>query len=157
MPDVENPKRPQPMTWIRSAFVVIGLALVTLGVLTFSAQHYHWVNFWENAGQPFATVIAGMAALAAGALALYNGERQRTEEAKRWEQDRATEQGARQREAEQWKEERDQVKAEADRRHHVESIRELRTRFTTVTTQLADDSPTDPTCWRLRHGGGDYQ
>jgi hypothetical protein len=50
------------------------LALAVLAVL---AQAFEWVGFWRGAGQPFATVVAGLAALTAGALALHNGEQQR--------------------------------------------------------------------------------
>ena len=32
------------------------------------------MGFWRGAGQPFATIVAGLAALTAGALALHNGE-----------------------------------------------------------------------------------
>jgi hypothetical protein len=50
------------------------LALAVLAVL---AQAFEWVGFWRGAGQPFATAVAGLAALTAKALALHNGEQQR--------------------------------------------------------------------------------
>ena len=46
-------------------------------MLAVLAQAFGWVGFWRGAGQPFATVVAGLAALTAGALALHNGEQQR--------------------------------------------------------------------------------
>ena len=43
-------------------------------MLAVFAQAFEWVGFWRGAGQPFATIVAGLAALTAGALALHNGE-----------------------------------------------------------------------------------
>lgn len=102
-----------------------------MAVLAYLAYRYHWQGFWKGAGQPFATVFGGMAALAAGSLAFYNGERQRASEAEKWEIDRATEESK-----------REDAKAEADRQHRRELARDLRARFTTATSQLADPQAT---------------
>ncbi|WAM19195.1 pentapeptide repeat-containing protein [Rhodococcus sp. JS3073] len=110
--------------WVKIAFVVIVIAIITMGILALLAWVHGWDGFWKGAGQPFATVIAGMAALAAGALAFYNGERQRSAETIRNKEDLRTRQ------------------EESDRQHSRETDRDLRSRFTTATGQLAHDSPT---------------
>ncbi|TSD40199.1 pentapeptide repeat-containing protein [Rhodococcus sp. KBS0724] len=110
--------------WVWIAFAVIVTALITMGILALLAWTYEWEGFWKGAGQPFATVVAGMAALAAGALAFYNGERQRDAEAVRNKKDLQTRQD------------------ESDRQHSRETDRDLRSRFTTATGQLAHSSPT---------------
>jgi len=106
-------RRSRAAWWVYTAFGVIAAAVLAMGTLAICAVAFEWQGFWPEAGQPFATVIGGMAALAAGALALYNGERQRATEAVQWSagQRRAT-------------------------------AADLRIRFTTTITQLADNHPT---------------
>ena len=56
--------------WVIAAFCAVGVGVLALAVLAVLAQAFEWVGFWRGAGQPFATVVAGLAALTAGALAL---------------------------------------------------------------------------------------
>lgn len=130
------------MVWVALAFTVIGIALAAMGVLAYCAQRYHWEGFWRSAGQPFATVVAGMAALAAGALALYNGERQRANDIDKWASDRQADEIKQAQLKTQWASEQRAARDNADRQHQREVVRELRSRFTTATTQLADPHAT---------------
>ncbi|WP_229481246.1 pentapeptide repeat-containing protein [Mycolicibacterium mageritense] len=136
------PRGSKAMAWVTLAFAVIGVALVTMGMLAYCAQRYHWEGFWRSAGQPFATVIAGMAALAAGALALYNGERQRASDIEKWASDRAADRDKQAQLERQWEAEQRAARHNADRQHRREVVRELRSRFTTATSQLADPQAT---------------
>jgi len=54
-----------------------GVGVLALALLGVFGQAFEWVGFWRGAGQPFATAVAGLAALTAKALALHNGEQQR--------------------------------------------------------------------------------
>lgn len=111
-------------TWLWFAVGAVVAAIAVLSGLAVCAQVFHWQDFWKSAGQPYATVLTGLAALSAAALALHNGERQRAAEHLRWAADQQHQ------------------TAEADRLHDREVTRELRTRFTTATEQLADNSAT---------------
>ncbi|MBV9090223.1 MAG: pentapeptide repeat-containing protein [Mycobacteriaceae bacterium] len=128
MDDARGTSQPRPphrrSTWLWIAGVAIVVTIATLGGLGVAAAVNHWGGYWKSAAQPYATVLTGLAALSAAALALYNGERQRAEERERWSADQHD------------------SRAEADRSHNREVTRELRSRFTTATEQLADDSPT---------------
>lgn len=110
-------RKSRAVWWAYTAFGVIGLTVAAMGALAICAAEFAWQGFWRGAGQPFATVIAGMAALAAGGLAFYNGERQRVTEAEQ-----------REIESQQWREEQ-----------RRETAKDLRTRFIAAAAQLADD------------------
>jgi uncharacterized protein YjbI with pentapeptide repeats len=108
--------------WIAGGAILLAIAI--LAGLSIAAAVFHWQGYWKSAAQPYATVLTGLAVLAAAALALYNGERQRSDERQRWTADQVDR------------------RLEADRLHDREIKRELRSRFTTATEQLADQSPT---------------
>ena len=65
------------------AFLIIGLILIVVGLaappLLFAviAHDPDWARFWSAAGQPYATVLVGIAAVLAAGLAFWNGERER--------------------------------------------------------------------------------
>lgn len=82
--DVAPPQRSRALWWVALAFTVIAIVILVMGALAICAVEFRWRGFWTGCGQPFATVLAEMAALAAGALAFYNGERQRAFEADQW-------------------------------------------------------------------------
>jgi hypothetical protein len=73
----EKQNRGSGHKWVVAAFCAVGVGVLTLAVPAVLAQAFEWVGIWRGAGQPFATVVAGLAALTAGALALHNGEQQR--------------------------------------------------------------------------------
>lgn len=110
--------------WVWVASAVIFLALSVMAGLAVAAEWFQWRDFWKSAAQPYATVLTGLAALGAASLAFYNGERQRSAEHIRWKLDQ------------------EERRAEADRLHDREITRELRSRFTIATEQLANPSPT---------------
>lgn len=110
--------------WLRSAIAAICLGFVALGGLAIASVVWHWQGFWKAAAQPYATVITGLVALTAAAIALYNGERQRRAEHQRW----TTEQKNR--------------TQEDDRVFHQGVMRDLRGRFVTASEQLSSNSPT---------------
>jgi len=110
--------------WLRSAVAAICLGFVTLGCLAIASAVWQWQGFWKAAAQPYATVVTGLVALTAAALALYNGERQRSAEHQRWAADQ------------------DYKKQEADRVDNRGVMRDLRGRFVTASDQLSSDSPT---------------
>jgi hypothetical protein len=85
------------------------IAISAMTVLTVFALAQEWQRFWPNAGQPFATVLGGIAVLGGGALALYNG--------------RAT---------------RDHDKQIAKAEHDRETTKELNSRFTAAAAQLGN-------------------
>ena len=70
----EKQNRRSGHKWVIAAFCAVGVGVLPLAVLAVLAQAFEWVGFWRGAGQPFATIVAGLAALTAGALALHNGE-----------------------------------------------------------------------------------
>ncbi|OBG40651.1 hypothetical protein A5673_10445 [Mycobacterium sp. E3198] len=94
------------------ALGVIAITFVSMAGLAVLAARLKWDGFWIHAGQPFATVIAGMAALGAGGLAFYNGERQRLAESVQW---------------------RDEQRRETEK--------DINARFIAAAGQLADDHP----------------
>jgi len=121
-------RKSRAIWWVYTAFGVIALTVAAMGALAICAAEFKWRGFWPGAGQPFATVVAGMAALAAGGLAFYNGERQRVTEAElreiesqQWREEQA-------REAQQWREEQ-----------RRDTAKDLRTRFIAAAAQLADE------------------
>lgn len=73
----EKQNRRSGHKWVIAAFCAVGVGVLALALLAVFGQAFEWVGFWRGAGQPFATVVAGLAALTAGALALHNGEQQR--------------------------------------------------------------------------------
>lgn len=86
-------------------------AILAIGALAVTALCLDWERFWPNAGQPFATVLGGLAVLGGGALALYNG--------------RATR-------------DHDRGIASTEQRH--ETTKELNSRFTTASGQLGNQT-----------------
>jgi hypothetical protein len=102
---------------VAAGTAIVGfLALAGLAVL---AYKFHWQDFWPNAGQPYATALAGLAAISAAAIALHNGRSQLDEIRAQREQD--------------------QLRWEDQRRR--DDIKDLRARFSESTRQLADASP----------------
>jgi hypothetical protein len=110
-------RKSRAIWWVYTAFGVIALTVAAMGALAICAAEFKWQGFWRGAGQPFATVVTGMAALAAGGLAFYNGERQRVTDAEQ-----------REIESQQWREEQ-----------RRETAKDLRTRFIGAAAQLADE------------------
>ena len=94
------------------ALVFTGLILLAWLVVAVLATAIPWEGFWPKGGQPLATVLGGLAVLAGGTLAFYNGRRTR-------EHDRAI----------------------ANEEHSHETEKELNARFTTAAAQLGDTSP----------------
>src|SRR5882757_6523999 len=102
---------------VAAGTAIVGfLALAGLAVL---AYKFHWQDFSPNAGQPYATALAGLAAISAAAIALHNGRSQLDEIRAQREQD--------------------QLRWEDQRRR--DDIKDLRARFSESTRQLADASP----------------
>ncbi|WP_081290018.1 pentapeptide repeat-containing protein [Mycobacterium colombiense] len=125
----ENPRRHDPL--LVAAAAAVSLTLVALVAIAGAAYANHWEGFWRGMGQPYATTLAALAAVSAGAIALHNSRSQleelraqRTQDQTRWEQQREQDQ-------ERWE---DQRKRDASK--------DLRSRFSEITTQLADTSPT---------------
>lgn len=120
--------------WILGSCVVplvIGLPplvyfiLIVTGVVHPAA----WGDFWKTMASPYGTVTAGVAALGAAGIALYNGDQQRQAESERA-----------QHEIDQANTQLIEAKTAADREYQAGVVRDLHTRFTTATNQLAHDS-----------------
>lgn len=65
----------------KALFGILGGLLAVLSVppaiFALGAKDPNWGEFWLRAGQPYATLTAGVAALSAGALAYWNGDQSR--------------------------------------------------------------------------------
>lgn len=120
--------------WVLGALIVpvvygsppgVYLALVLSHVVDPPA----WGEFWRAAAAPYGTVTAGIAALGAAGIALYNGDQQRQVES---EQAR--------KELEHAQAQLEDRRATAEREHKAGIVRDLHSRFTTATNQLAHDT-----------------
>ncbi|WP_164912074.1 pentapeptide repeat-containing protein [Mycobacteroides franklinii] len=133
MTDQNKPERSRSNAQkvLTAAVVGLGIGVTSLATLSVCAELFQWQGFWKSAGQPIATILAALVALAAAAIALYNGEEQRKTDREQWEQQRADEVNDRQSD-----------RADADRAHKREMVKDLRARFSDATNQLSDASAT---------------
>ena len=110
-------KKLRPRTAARR--LTLGLTGLIGGVYATPIVAYAWLGasewneFWTRAATPYGTVTAGLAAIAAAAIALHNGNKQR-----------------------------DAERLTADRDHDTTVLREMRDRFTTASKLVADTSMT---------------
>lgn len=102
--------------WAGGSVVAV---IVVLGCLALAIP---WEGFWPNAGQPFATVLGGLAVLGGGALALYNGR-----ETRQSDQKIAAE-------------ENERIRELANTDHNRESLKELNARFAAAAAQLGNET-----------------
>ncbi|MBI3217859.1 MAG: pentapeptide repeat-containing protein [Mycobacterium sp.] len=143
-------KKADPLIKAVAWAVVIGI--LSLGGLALAAHLLKWEGFWRGAGQPYATTLAALAAISAAAIALHNGRSQleelrtqRDQDQKRYEEQRDRDQGRyedqRDRDQARYEEQRDQDQLRwADQRRR-DDIKDLRTRFTEASEQLASELP----------------
>lgn len=123
---------------LKAAIWLVGVGLAALAVLAVLASTIPWEGFWRGAGQPYATTLAALAAISAAAIALHNSrsqleelQNQRKLDQARYEEKREAEQAQREDELARWEDQRNR-----------EAIKELRSRFSEITTQLADANAT---------------
>jgi len=133
---VEKTRRHDPL--LVAAASAVTVTLVVLAAIAGAAYAFHWEGFWRGMGQPYATTLAALAAVSAGAIALHNSRSQLSElraqrvlDHTRWEQQREQDQA-------QWQQ--DQTRWEDQRKR--EALKDLRGRFSEITTQLADENAT---------------
>ncbi|MBA4026513.1 MAG: hypothetical protein C0482_29585 [Gordonia sp.] len=125
---------------LRGVIVVAIVATSALATLAITAVCQDWRNFWPNAGQPFATILGGLAVLGGGTLALYNGRKARAHDRELADEENtrvrelADEENTRVRELADAEHERQTTIANAQQAH--ETVKELNARFTTAAAQL---------------------
>ena len=134
--EVEKVRRRDPL--LVAAASAVTVTLVVLAAIAGAAYAFHWEGFWRGMGQPYATALAALAAVSAGAIALHNSRSQLSElraqrelDHTRWKQQREQDQA-------QWQQ--DQIRLEDQRKR--DAVKDLRGRFSEVTTQLADENAT---------------
>ncbi|MCG7606416.1 MULTISPECIES: pentapeptide repeat-containing protein [Mycobacterium] len=145
-PDGDSLKQPAgngKKTWrydplLVTAAVAVAVTLLVLIAIAASAYLFHWEGFWRGMGQPYATTLAALAAVSAGAIALHNSRSQLEElrEQRRLDHTRWVEQ--REQDRARWSQEQERWEDQKKR----DAIKDLRDRFSEITTQLADNSPT---------------
>lgn len=124
---VETEKRwmPRKMRWYIVPFSLFVLVVFAAPPALFwkFATDPNWGDFWGRVAQPYATITAGLAALTAGALAFWNGERARTQ-AGEHETARLT-----------------QSEGHESSRRKADKASSLHDRFSNAVTSLADENP----------------
>ena len=104
---------------VKAAAGIVIVGVLALSTLSYLAYHFQWRDYWPHAGQPYATAFAGIAAICAAFIALHNGRSQLDEMKQQRNQDQS-----------RWEDERQR-----------NSIKDLRQRFSDITSQLADNNP----------------
>lgn len=141
---------------LAAAAGAVSVTLATLVGIAIAAWSLNWDGFWRGMGQPYATTLAALAAVSAGAIALHNHRSQLSElraqrelEQGRWEHQRKQDQAQREVEQSRWEQQREQDQAQR-REDNIrledqkarEAVKDLRARFSEITTQLADEKAT---------------
>lgn len=130
----------------------VAIGLIALGGLALASFVFKWEGFWRGAGQPFATALAALAAISAAAIALHNGRsqleevrKQRDQDQARYEEQRTQDQARyeeqRDRDNARYEEQREQDQARWSDQRRREDMKELRSRFSEATEQLAHEVP----------------
>ena len=116
---------------LRAAAGAVAIGLLALGGLALASFRYSWTDFWPNAGQPFATTLAGLAAISAAAIALHNARSQLDEMRAQRSQDQK-----------RYEEQREQDQSRWDDERKREQVKDLRARFTEAAGLLGDTNAT---------------
>lgn len=119
--------------------VLVGL--LSLAGLAIASWVWKWEGFWRGAGQPYATVLAALAAVTAAAIALHNSHTQLGELRTQRELDHQRWVTQTKNDQDRWEAQRQDEQTRWTDQRRRDDIKDLRSRFAEATEQLAHDRP----------------